>query len=71
VDRVEPRIVLSPRQDATPDSSRTAIARCYAYLVERRRLRSKKEAAEPGQLSGRDDVKESNGYVATENSTAP
>jgi hypothetical protein len=67
----EPRIVLSSRPDATSDSSRTATARCYAYLVERHQLRSKKEAAEPGQLSDRDDVKESNGYVATENSTAP
>jgi hypothetical protein len=32
-----------PRPDATPDSSRAATARCYAYLVERRRLRHQNE----------------------------
>ena len=35
-----PRLI--PRADATTDSSRQAIARCYDYLVERRRLRQQK-----------------------------
>jgi hypothetical protein len=37
------RIAVTPRPDATPDSSRAAVARCYAYLIERRRLRTQKE----------------------------
>ena len=34
---------IAPRLDATPDTSRAAVARCYAYLVERRRLGEQKE----------------------------
>ena len=32
-----------PRDDATPESSQNAVGRCYAYLIERRRLREEKE----------------------------
>jgi hypothetical protein len=46
-----------PRPDATPNSSRAAIASCYAYLVERRRLRQQKEGGAGTAL--RDDTKES------------
>jgi hypothetical protein len=38
---------LAPRADATPESSRVAISRCYDYLIERHRLREQKEAAGP------------------------
>ena len=41
-----PRTTLAPRPDATPASSRAAVARCYAYLVERRRSREQKAVAE-------------------------
>jgi len=47
VPEAEPRILYTPRPGATPESSRNAIARCYAYLLERRRLREE-EAARPG-----------------------
>ena len=33
----------TPRRDATLASSRLAAVRCYAYLVERHRLRQQKE----------------------------
>jgi hypothetical protein len=39
---VSSRISCIPRTDATPDSSRAAVARCYAYLIERQRLRKQK-----------------------------
>jgi endonuclease I len=63
VDRVEPRIVLSPRPDATPDSSRSAIARCYVYLVQRYWLR--KEAERPVPDSHDDVKKDENAHAAT------
>jgi len=39
-----PRITHAPREDATPESSWAALARCYAYLIERRWLREQKKA---------------------------
>jgi hypothetical protein len=51
------RITYAPRPDATPNSSRAAIASCYVYLVERRRLRQQKEGGAGTAL--RDDTKES------------
>jgi hypothetical protein len=37
------RIISRPREDTTSESSRAAIARCYAYLVKRRGLLEQRE----------------------------
>jgi hypothetical protein len=52
------RIACVPRPDATPASSCAAFARCYVYLVERRRQRTQEKAVEPApEPDGRDDHK--------------
>jgi hypothetical protein len=36
---INPAVRSSPRPDTTAESSQAGVARCYAYPVERRRLR--------------------------------
>jgi hypothetical protein len=60
-----PHIASSPCPGATTDTSRAAVAHCYAYLIERRRLREETEGGP--ETAPKDDVKESNGYAVAQN----
>jgi hypothetical protein len=55
-----PRIVYRPREDTTPQGEVSALCAVYKFVL------AKQRAAHPAAL---DDVKESNGYVATKNLT--
>ena len=52
-----PRIVYRPRDDTTPEAELDGLAAIYKFVL------AKQRAAHP---AAPDDVKESNGYVATE-----
>ena len=55
------RITYAPRGDATPEAELDALAAVYSLCI--RKHQECKEAAHP---AAPDDVKESNGYVATD-----
>jgi hypothetical protein len=60
-------ITYTPRSDATAEGEVSALVSVYAYsLKNHARKKANKHAPEP---VGRDDVKESNGYVATQHNS--
>jgi hypothetical protein len=62
-----PDVTCTLRHDVTLEGELNALAAVYRYILECHA----RKAAEPGPgPDGRDDVKESNGYVATEKYTS-
>jgi hypothetical protein len=58
------QVTYRPRPGATPAAELSALSAVYKFVLET------KKAAEPApELGGQDDVKESNGYVATDKYT--
>ena len=66
MEQCNPSIVYSPRLDTTPEAELIALATVYKFVLD---CHAKKAAEPASELDGRDDVKESNGHVATKNST--
>jgi hypothetical protein len=62
VEQSNSSILYSPRRDTTPEAELNALATVYKYVLD---CHAKKAAEPAPELDGRDDVKESHGYVAS------
>ena len=64
-----PRVTYTPRADTTKEAELNALVAVYRFLlfeISRAKTKAAEPAPEPGD---HDDVKESNGYAATDKYT--